>query len=131
MSQIKILCEICSEHIAMADTDTLCKPMLGTMFTSPDPFHGVPAPFDLSATWVHMNCPWCRRRPFMEEDQVLTDRGRITLSEIPAPPKDAPQDQPDGQPETDRQRKLRLKRDWVRQHRAKQKAAKAAEVTNG
>jgi hypothetical protein len=159
MSKIKVLCEICNEHIAMADTDTLRMPMMGSMFTSPDPFHGVPAPFDPSTPWVHMACPWCRKRPFMEEDRVLTADGRIKvgaippaeepkeiaeqpdakptvidlnqgLSQIEEPVKEATPDTPPPapRPETARERKLRIKREWVREHRAKQKAAK--EVSN-
>lgn len=81
---MKIVCQICLETIALADPKTLALPLMGSMFTSPDQFHGVPDPFPPSVDWEAMRCPWCRNRPFLAEDAVLTDEGLYRV------PKDAP-----------------------------------------
>jgi hypothetical protein len=69
---IDIFCAICFERISQADPDELCVPLMGSMFKSPDPHHGVPDPFPPDQTWEDFKCPVCRHRPFIDPGQVLT-----------------------------------------------------------
>jgi hypothetical protein len=87
---INIRCQICNEPIAQANTLHLHRPMVGAMFLSPDPFHGFDPPFAPNTDWLGMLCPYCRHRPFITEDEVLTDTGiyrvpgpMITEDEVP------------------------------------------------
>jgi hypothetical protein len=73
--KVSVLCEICFSKIAIADTDTLYLPLTGTMFSSPDPFHEVPAPFPPSANWEFMRCPMGNHRPFIRPDLIPFDVG--------------------------------------------------------
>lgn len=88
MSEIKIRCEICSELFAIADTDTLRRPMRGHMFKTIDAWHGVPDPFEPSLDWEAMRCPFGRQhRPFTAEDSVLDEHYGRWAVEYPEPPK--------------------------------------------
>jgi len=87
MSKIRIKCEICSEALGVADTDTLRRPMRGHMFASPDPFHDFPAPFGPHTEWVDMRCKYGNHRPFLAEDAVMLESGEIFKVEYPDPPK--------------------------------------------
>ena len=94
MSEIKIRCEICQEIIALADTDTLRRPMMGNMFKSPDAWHGVSDPFPPSQEWEAMKCPYgLQHRPFTTEDHVMLDTGELMEVKYPDPPK--PQEKPE------------------------------------
>ena len=87
MSAIRIKCEICSESLGVADTDTLRRPMRGHMFASPDPFHDFPAPFGPDTEWVDMRCKYGNHRPFLAEDAVMLESGEMFKVEYPEPPK--------------------------------------------
>ena len=98
---MKIFCAICNEHISTADPLTLHRPLSGAMFASPDLWHGFAPPFDPGTEWLGMLCPYCRHRPFITEDEVLTEDGIYKVPEIPAdsehkeeknitPPEDGP-----------------------------------------
>ena len=87
MSTIRIRCELCGETIGTADTDTLRRPMRGSMFASIDPWHDFPAPFESNTEWVGMKCPYGNHRPFINEDSVLDERMGRWAVEYPEPPK--------------------------------------------
>lgn len=76
---MRIQCEICKEWIAEADEITF--PLRGDMFKSPDPFHGIEAPFHPDSEWEHMRCPYGAHRPFVSPDRVTTDQGIIEAPE--------------------------------------------------
>ncbi len=78
-----IVCQICAEPIAQADPERLQVPMTGDMFRSPDPVHGFLPPFQTTTEWLGMRCPYCGKRPFILEDQVLTLDGIFV---VPSPP---------------------------------------------
>ena len=69
-----IYCQICKQPIARADK--LSYPLTGEQFQSYDPAHGYPAPFMAGAEWRYMKCPYCRFRPFTEDDKVLIDAAK-------------------------------------------------------
>ena len=72
MPEIKIHCQICKEHIAMAELSDLAVPLMPEMFKSPGPENGFPEPFPLAREFLEMFCPYCRKRAFIEPDKVLT-----------------------------------------------------------
>jgi len=97
---MKLHCMVCSlqgthmskdSEIAIIDQKKLTLPLTSDMFTSPDPKHGVPAPWmrnDLG--WKEMQCPKGRHSPWgidytdipeaMENggpSKLLTDKGMI------------------------------------------------------
>lgn len=114
---VKVYCQICKEHIADVDTNTLSMPLKGSMFISKDPAHGFPPPFVPEAEWEDMECPWGPHRPFLEPNMVLTDIGVILIPqsgalEVPPPPEqvrtstpphlpEEPEQKPDAPPEPD------------------------------
>lgn len=81
MATVKILCDLCGEHIANADIRNLAMPIRGYMFDSPDPDHGFPDPFiEDDVDWVWMRCPYGRtHRPFLVEGEFTTDRGKYVI----------------------------------------------------
>ena len=82
---INIRCAICNEPLAQANPLYLHRPLLGAMFLSPDPFHGFEPPFTPTTEWLGMLCPYCRHRPFVNEEEVLTDTGIYRLPSGPNP----------------------------------------------
>jgi hypothetical protein len=106
---MRLICEICSEFIGevslegvtaaapspgdingRAAIEALKRPIRGSMIGSPDPFHDFPRPFDPSATWEFMFCPYSNRthRPFTateEPRQLLTHKGMIDIPEAIEP----------------------------------------------
>lgn len=76
---MKVQCEICFEWIAIIEKGFFSYPMTGAMFQSIDPHHGFPPPFPTSATWEDFRCPYGQHRPFIRQDSVLTDQGRVDL----------------------------------------------------
>lgn len=80
----KLICEICTETVGVIVREKLAYPLRGEMFKSPDPFHGFSDPFPPEQTWEEMRCGYCRCRPFIAEDRILTDRGYLAV--------DAPQE---------------------------------------
>jgi hypothetical protein len=76
---MRVQCEICFEFIAQASQSFLSYPMTGAMFTSIDPFHGMPDPFPASLHWDDFRCPYGAHRPFTQDDMIMTDEGAIVL----------------------------------------------------
>lgn len=74
---IRIQCEICTHHVANADTARLALPIRGAMFDPPGP--GYPPPFVDDVDWIWMRCPMCAKRPFLEEGRfLLMDRSELS-----------------------------------------------------
>lgn len=88
MKTLKVVCQICSEVIAIIDTAYFTQPLRGDMFQSPDPHHGMDAPFAAGLDWVEMRCPYGRaHRPFVREDEILTTTGLLKVPGVaPARP---------------------------------------------
>ena len=76
---MKVICEICNEYIAQVNIEEVSVPMLGSMFKTPDDFHGYDPPFLPDTTWEDMRCGYCNQRPFSERDGFLTDEGYIKI----------------------------------------------------
>ncbi len=68
---LPVICEICSEKIAMVETEKLSLPITGMMFKSPDSVHGYPEPFHPMLTWEPMRCPYGPHRPFTVEGEIM------------------------------------------------------------
>jgi hypothetical protein len=92
---MKAICQICGELFAEVSIEgskagnaipSLRYPLTGAMFGSPDPYHGVPAPFDPSAEWQFMMCPYGRiHRPMVQDDLVRTEQGMVRLPKDGSP----------------------------------------------
>jgi len=77
---VKVICQICAEEIGDTHLRDLRYPMSGAMFTTLDPVHGMPPPFDASLDWENFRCPYGRmHRPMVADNQVLTDEGIVVL----------------------------------------------------
>ena len=76
---MKVICEICNEFIAQVEPGDVSVPMTGSMFKTPDDFHGYDPPFLPDTTWEDMKCGYCNQRPFTERDGFLTDEGYKTI----------------------------------------------------
>ena len=77
---MKVICQICGEVVAETDMARLSYPLRGGMFSSPDPVHGFPDPFESGLDWEFMRCPYGRtHRPFSLDNVIQTDQGMITL----------------------------------------------------
>ena len=76
---MKVICEICNEYIAKVNIEEVSVPMLGSMFKTPDDFHGYDPPFLPDTEWEDMRCGYCNQRPFTERDGFLTDEGYIKI----------------------------------------------------
>jgi DNA-directed RNA polymerase subunit RPC12/RpoP len=70
-----LVCEVCTFIIGKFDPEEIRFPLVGSMFESKDPKHEFPPPFHPTDDWRHARCPYCRKRPFYREDQVLTTEG--------------------------------------------------------
>jgi len=92
---MKAICQICGELFAEVSIErskggdvipSLRYPLTGAMFGSPDPYHGVPAPFEPSAEWQFMMCPYGRiHRPMVQDDLVRTEQGMVRLPKDGSP----------------------------------------------
>lgn len=82
---LKCKCSICGEIYGAIDILTIRKPLDGSMFLSPDPIHGYPAPWqgDKRMTFNFMQCPYGPHRPFETEDHILTVKGRFDVFDVP------------------------------------------------
>lgn len=82
---MKVICEICTEHIANVNMKDMDLPMKGWMFKSPDTVHGFDPPFLPDTTWEDMRCGYCNQRPFTKEDGFMSDTGymRVRKQEEP------------------------------------------------
>ncbi len=98
---MKVICQICQEIIAVTEVTALSYPLKGSMFDSPDPVHGFPAPFAPADGWEEMRCPYGRiqgengqiggHRPFIKDDEILIATGIYRIShegQVPEPPSD-------------------------------------------
>jgi len=74
-----VVCQICKMEIAETSTDELSVPITGSMF---HPHRaGFPEPFPGGPDWMYMRCRYCRTRPFLRDDEVLTTDGLIDVNE--------------------------------------------------
>ncbi len=73
--KITVVCQVCFEKIAIADTKELSVPIRGSMFKSKDPGHGHPDPFPPAVEWQFMKCPYGNHRPFYVDDVIPYDSG--------------------------------------------------------
>jgi hypothetical protein len=74
MPLINIFCETCRERVAIIDTTNFVFPLTGSMFLSPDPFHGITPPFEPHHTWELMFCPHGRKHRISDgPDYIVTD----------------------------------------------------------
>lgn len=71
---MNILCQICNELIATTEKKALLVPLHGNMFQSPYPDR-MPASLLESTEYEFIKCPMCGFRPFLQDDEVLTDKG--------------------------------------------------------
>ena len=71
-----IVCQICKNEIAEADD--LSYPLRGGMFRPHRT--GFPPPF-FDVEWEWIKCRYCKKRPFLERNQVLTTEGIVYLDE--------------------------------------------------
>lgn len=102
---MKIHCEICGlrdgdkmrigAHTVLAEVENIALPLTSSMFLSPNPKRGIPAPFQGVDDWKHMKCPRCARVPFMflpddldrynqqgGPDRIYTDEGWVKLEKV-------------------------------------------------
>jgi len=79
---MKVICEICTEHIANVDRKEVTIPMKGWMFKSPDTAHGFDPPFLPDTAWEDMRCGYCNQRPFTEEDGFMSDIGYVKIPAV-------------------------------------------------
>ena len=78
--EVFVICQCCGERIGTVDTEKVAYPLTGAMFSSPDPIHGIPDPFDASLDWEALRCPYGRiHRPFFVDNEILTSAGVIVL----------------------------------------------------
>lgn len=78
---MKLKCELCSEYIGEVDEKTLRLPLVSEMFGSPDPAHGLPAPFNPGLSWEYFHCPCGPHNPIILPDRILTDEGYVKVGE--------------------------------------------------
>jgi hypothetical protein len=71
---MKIYCQICNELIATAELEGLSVPITGQMFKAPFPDR-MPESMLQPTTWEHLRCPVCNNRPFLRDDEVMTEKG--------------------------------------------------------
>lgn len=77
---MRVICQICLNEIADTTPEELRLPIKGGMFHSHRT--GFPEPFlspDLE--WEHMKCRYCKARPFLKPDEILTTDGLYQISE--------------------------------------------------
>jgi len=75
-----VKCQICGLEIAQTSLEELSVPISGKMF---HPHRaGFPEPFVGGPDWMYIRCRYCRARPFLRDDEVLTRDGiyKIGLS---------------------------------------------------
>lgn len=88
-----LVCEICQEKIGTFNPETIRLPITSDQFGSIDEFHGFPPPFPIipgrmeTMTWEAARCPFCRRRPFIFEDKILTPNGHFHIGKDATPPR--------------------------------------------
>lgn len=82
---MKVQCQICFEWIAEVSKSDLSYPTTGAMFKSIDSHHGYPDPFPHNLTWEDFKCPYGQHRPFIKDNEIMTDQGIITLEKDGSP----------------------------------------------
>ena len=76
---MRVICQICLNEIADTTPEELRLPIKGGMFHSHRT--GFPPPFlspDLE--WQHMKCRYCKARPFLKPDEILSTDGLYQIS---------------------------------------------------
>jgi len=58
-----LICHACGHEVAEISKDIKI-PIQGSMFTSKDPKHGFPAPWNPVVSWEFLYCPMCQLRAF-------------------------------------------------------------------
>lgn len=81
---MKLVCEICFSLIGLVSED-VAVPLSPDMFTSFAPERQIPPPFHKSLTWEEFRCPYCRKRPIIRPDRIMTDHPRCFQSQGKAP----------------------------------------------
>ena len=66
----ELVCEVCKSHIAKIDMEKLKLPLEAEMFTSVDPRHDIPAPFEPDCPWDRWRCFYCQFRPMQDPDVI-------------------------------------------------------------
>ena len=87
--RLGVICQTCSpeapkvirtEPIALFDPSNMPHPMAGMNFF---PIReGMSSPFLAGQSWEFMSCPFCKTRPFLERNQICTDKGMFTLGKV-------------------------------------------------
>ena len=71
-----LVCEICDEHLARFWEADLRRPLHGGMFRPLDQGYSLPWPHPADViTWEALRCPYCKHRPMVRDDTVMTSRG--------------------------------------------------------
>jgi len=82
---VRIRCEICEAIVAAADPKTLKAPLHSDMLQPPEP--GFEFPWPEPVGWLHLYCPFCRKRFCVDENRVwLEDRTYLTVPGIDTEP---------------------------------------------
>jgi len=80
MSDLKVICRICREVVALIDPFEASYPLNGAMFKSPDAEHGHLPPFESWQEWVDFRCPYGKmHRPFTLDNEILTEQGILVI----------------------------------------------------
>ena len=76
-----VICQVCGERVGKVDCN-LAYPINGSMFSSPDPDHGYPPPFEPGTDWESMLCSYGRiHRAMLKDNEILTDKGLLIIPE--------------------------------------------------
>jgi DNA-directed RNA polymerase subunit RPC12/RpoP len=74
----KVFCDICNSHIADVNAKKLSIPIDPQLFKSIMPGRA-PDPFIVAKEWLDIRCPYCRKRPFIEPDEIVLDYKKTKL----------------------------------------------------
>jgi len=78
-------CEICKQDIGTFDPKDLKAPLHAAMFKPVGP--GFPYPFRVDprltmlGEWDNLRCPYCKYRPFLDKDALMTPAGRMKVGD--------------------------------------------------
>lgn len=76
-----VKCMLCEEIVAITTLERLSYPIKGGMFDSPDPDHGIPAPWQPNEEWADMRCPYGRiHRAMVTPRAILTESGIVCVN---------------------------------------------------
>lgn len=78
---MKVLkCEICGEKLARFNPRNVKRPINGGMFEPLMSDREYPMPWPSPAElidWEMMRCPYCHKRPIIQERQIMTPEGHV------------------------------------------------------